>query len=138
MQPYFSNSTEAARGFRDLGRVWQRIGNRERGASLERESETLLKDLQVAMQRSTLHIGGETVLPTIAGAKEPFHIALQRDKSDPQWRSYRSWIEMLHSGLLSDKRINQVVDYRERHHEIILGMPMAYGYRTYEMAGFLS
>ena len=26
MQPYFSNSTEAARGFRDLGRVWEAIG----------------------------------------------------------------------------------------------------------------
>jgi len=138
MQPYFSNSIEAARGFRDLGRVWQKIGNRERGTLLEREAEALLRDLDRAMQRSTLTVGGETILPTIAGAKEPFHIALQRDKADPQWRSYRSWMEMLHSGLLTDERINQVVEYREQHHDIILGVPMAYGYRTYEMAGFLS
>ena len=105
---------------------------------LERESSALFRDLDVAMRRSTLHVDGETVLPTIAGAKEPFHVALARDKADPQWRSYRSWMEMLHSGLLSDERIAQVVDYRERHHDIILGVPMAYGYRTYEMAGFLS
>ena len=138
MQPYFSNSAEAARGFRDLSRVWQRIGNLERGLLLEREAEALLRDLETAMQRSTLQVDGETILPTIAGAKEPFHIVLQRDKADPQWRSYRSWMEMLHSGLLSQERIGQVVDYRERHHDIILGVPMAYGYRTYEMAGFLS
>lgn len=141
MQPYFSNSCEAARGFRDLGRVWQRIGDavlRARGAQLEEESKSLERDLNVAMQRSTLHVDGETVLPTIAGAKEPFHVVLQHDRSDPQYRSYRSWIEMLHSGLLSDERINQVVNYCERHHDIILGMPMAYGYQTFEMAGFLS
>lgn len=141
MQPYFSNSTEAARGFRDLGRVWQRMGDaalQARGAMLEQESRALLRDLDVAMRRSTLNVDGETILPTIAGAKEPFHIVLQHDRSDPQWRSYRSWMEMLHSGLLSDERIGQLVDYRERHHDIILGVPMAYGYRTYEMAGFLS
>ena len=138
MQPYFSNSFEAARGFRDLGRVWQRIGHSVRGQMLERESEALLHDLETAMQRSTLHVASETILPTIAGAKEPFHVVLDRDKADPQWRSYRSWMEMLHSGLMSDERINQAVDYRERHHDIILGVPMAYGYRTYEMAGFLS
>ena len=28
MQPYFSNSTEAARGFRDLGFVWEMIGKK--------------------------------------------------------------------------------------------------------------
>jgi len=141
MRPYFSNSCEAARGFRDLGRVWQRIGDpalHAYGAMLENESQAILRDLEVAMKRSTLTVVGETSLPTIAGAKEPFHIALQRDRSDPQWRSYRSWMEMLHSGLLDDDRIAQVVDYRERHHDIILGVPMAYGYRTYEMAGFLS
>ena len=141
MQPYFSNSCEAARGFRDLGLVWQRIGDpvlRARGVQLEQESKSLQRDLDVAMQRSTLHVDGETALPTIAGAKEPFHVVLQHDRSDPQYRSYRSWIEMLHSGLLSDERIDEVVDYCERHHDIILGMPMAYGYRTFEMAGFLS
>jgi len=138
MRPYFSNSLEAARGFRDLGRVWRRVGDPARGQMLEQESAALLRDIDLAMARSTLHRDGETILPTIAGAKEPFHIAVARDKSDPQYRSYRSWIEMMHSGLLSDERIDQTVDYCERHHDVILGVPMAYGYRTYEMAGFLS
>jgi hypothetical protein len=34
MQPYFGNSTEAARGFRDLGRVWQRLGHAARPISI--------------------------------------------------------------------------------------------------------
>ncbi len=73
MQPYFSNSTEAARGFRDLGRVWHKIGNPKRGLLLEREAEALLRDLETAMQRSTLQVDGETILPTIAGARAYRH-----------------------------------------------------------------
>jgi hypothetical protein len=34
MQPYFSNSTEAARGFRDLGRVWEKIGKQRKNSEL--------------------------------------------------------------------------------------------------------
>lgn len=138
MQPYFSNSAEAARGFRDLGRVWQRLGFAARGARLVEEAEAISADMQLAMQRSTLTLDGESIIPTIAGAKEPFHVVLQRDRSDPQWRSYRSWMEMLHSGLLTREQIDGIIDYRARHHDVVLGMPMAYGYRTGEMAGFLS
>jgi hypothetical protein len=138
MQPYFSNNTEAVRGFRDLGRVWQRIGEAEQGHRLVNESVELEKDLQTSIKRSTLLVEGKAILPTIAGAKEPFHVVMQRDRSDPQWRSYRSWMEMLHSGILNPEQIDGVIDYRTSHHDVILGVPMAYGYRTYEMAGFLS
>lgn len=138
MQPYFSNSAEAIRGFRDLGRVWQRIGDKARGEKLVAEADALAKDLQTSITRSTLIVDGEVIIPTIAGAKEPFHVIMQRDRSDPQWRSYRSWMEMLHSGMLTYNQDTNIIDYRGRHHDIMLGMPMAYGYRTYEMAGFLS
>ena len=32
MQPYLSNSTEAARGFEDLGAVWEKVGAEETSA----------------------------------------------------------------------------------------------------------
>ena len=96
MQPYFSNSTEAARGFRDLGQVWVKIGkdvNRAElvswGAQLIRESEELRADIEKAISRSLLHDDGETILPSIAGVKEPFHVVVPRDNTDPQYRSYR-------------------------------------------------
>src|SRR5262249_23715538 len=98
----------------------------------------LSADLQTAMQRSLLHVDGETILPAIAGAREPFHVVLQRDRADPQWRSYRSYMEMTYSGMLTPEQIATVIDYRTRHHDVVLGMPMAYGYNTGEMAGFLS
>ena len=145
MQPYFSNSTEAARGFRDLGLAWERIGKQtgdahltEWGRYLLRESEDLQNDIQTAISRSILQSQGKPVLPSIAGVKEPFHLAVPRDKDDPQFRSYRAYMEMLYSGNLTKEQVDMVVDYRANHHDLILGVPTAYGYDTGELAGFLS
>jgi hypothetical protein len=145
MQPYFSNSTEAARGFRDLGRVWTRIGKQTHSAELVKwgellvgESEQLQTDIQNAISRSLLHEGSETILPSIAGVKEPFHIAVPRDPTDPQFRSYRAYIEMMYSGLLTKEEVEEIVAYRRTHHDIILGVPTVYGFKTGALGGFLS
>lgn len=145
MQPYFSNSTEAARGFRELGEVWERLGRSTGDAALaawgqrlQREAAALNSDVQASIARSLLEVDGETIVPAIAGVREPFHVAVARDRSDPQYRSYRAYMEMLHSGLLDDDSIGRIVDYRARHHDSILGIPTAYGYNTGELVGFLS
>jgi hypothetical protein len=145
MQPYFSNSAEAARGFHDLGEVWARIGKRRKdvelmawGASLIREAGALQYDMQSAISKSLLKLDGETILPSIAGVTEPFHIVVPRDPSDPQFRSYRAYMEMLYSGLLTKEQVEFIVHYRARHHDIILGVPTAYGFKTGAMAGFLA
>ena len=94
VQPYFSNSTEAARGFRDLGRVWQRLGRVKNnnimeawGDKLVAEGAALRADLDVALKRSTLDDAGRPAIPAIAGAREPFHAAVTRDRLDPQHRA---------------------------------------------------
>jgi len=145
MQPYFSNSTEAARGFRDLGEVWAKIGARRKnaeltawGQSLVRESKELRSDIQTAISRSLLTEGSETILPSIAGVKEPFHVVVPRDPTDPQFRSYRAYMEMMYSGVLSQEQVERIVRYRWKHHDTILGVPTAYGYKTGAMATFLS
>ena len=65
-------------------------------------------------------------------------MAVARDKLDPQFRSYRAYMEMLYSGNLTEQQAKMVVDYRTNHHDIILGVPTAYGYKTADIAGFLS
>jgi hypothetical protein len=145
MQPYFSNSTEAARGFRDLGSVWEKIGKEKRdpeltawGERLVRESEELQNDIQTAISRSILQSEGRSVLPSIAGVKEPFHVVVPRDGTDPQFRSYRAYMEMMFSGLLTREQVKMIYEYRRDHHDLLLGVPTAYGYNTGEIAGFLS
>ncbi len=145
VQPYFSNSTEAARGFRDLGRVWRQLGRENRDAALaewgehlEAEGAALRRDIDAGLARSMLDDGGKPVIPAIAGAREPFHVAVSRDRLDPQHRTYRSYMEMLFSGSLTREQARTLIDYRARHHDSHLGIGTAYGYRTGELAGFLT
>ena len=145
MQPYFSNSAEAIRGFRDLGHVWQKLGRDNKdpqltawGDRLVRESEALRRDFRTALQRSLLKVNGETIIPSIAGVRQPFHVAVAADPLDPQYRSYRAYMEMLYSGILDKEEVSTIVRYRASHYDTILGIPTAYGYRTSELAGFLS
>ena len=77
-------------------------------------------------------------LPAIAGVTEPFHVAVERDKLDPQFRSYRAYMEMLYSGNLTHDQVETIVKYRATHHDIILGMPTVYGHNTHEWGGLLS
>jgi hypothetical protein len=145
MQPYFSNSTEAERGFRDLGAVWESVGQTTHrseltawGRRLQAESCALGRDLQRAIERSILTNTEPPCLPAIAGVKEPFHIAVARDKLDPQFRSYRAYMEMLYSGNLTREQAAMIFKYRAAHHDLLLGIPTCYGYNTHELAGFLS
>ena len=145
MQPYFSNSAEAARGFDELGAVWERVGNAERqpelaawGKTLRQEARALTANLQLAISRSMLINTAPPCLPAIAGVREPFHVAVAKDKLDPQFRSYRAYMEMLYSGVLNREQVETVFRYRSAHHDILLGLPTCYGYNTHEVAGFLT
>jgi hypothetical protein len=145
MQPYFSNAAEMARGLREIGEAWKIAGGRAQdeklvawGDQLLEEGRALMKDLQAGMERSFRRDLQPPFLPAIAGVKEPFHVAVARDALDPQFRSYRAFMEMLYSGLLTEEQVKTIVNYRGAHHDIILGVPTAYGYSTGELAGFLS
>lgn len=145
VQPYFANSAEAARGFHDLGQAWESIGRSgadaaliEWGQRLQREAAALRADLATAIARSTLVRDGEHIIPSIAGVTEPEHVVVPRDPLDPQYRGYRAYMELLHSGLLTREQIASICDYRSRHFDVLLGVPTAYAYNTKEMAGFLA
>ena len=145
MCPYFSNSTEAARGFGDLGEVWERVGRQKNlperiawGQKLRQEGRALAEDVQTSIGRSILADTTPPCLPAIAGVKEPFHVAVARDKLDPLFRSYRPYMEMLYSGNLTRDQVKMIVDYRAAHRDIVLGVPTCYGFNTHELAGFLS
>lgn len=101
-------------------------------------SQELRADIETAISRSILTIDGEKILPSIAGVKEPFHIAVQCDQNDPQYRPYRAYMEMLYSGSLSAENSKLTFDYLSAHHDFILGMPTAYGYNIGDLAGFLA
>src|ERR1041385_5945227 len=144
MRPYLSNSTEAARGLRELGAAWECSGARSgdatllsRGKELLAEAEELERDVRRAIDRSLLAEPSPPCPPASAGAKEPFHVAVARDPLDPRFRSYRAWMEMLYSGDLRREDVLAIVRYRTARRDTLLGIPTAYGYGSREMAPFL-
>jgi len=145
VQPYFANSTEASRGWAEIGAVWERVGHRRHqtnlvswGQQLQQESRALDQDVQTAIQRSMIPQTTPPCLPAIAGAREPFHVAVAKDKLDPQFRAYRAYAEMLYSGNLTRDEVSTIVNYRAAHHDVILGIPTVYGFATHEWGGFLA
>jgi hypothetical protein len=153
LRPYLSNSAEAVRGFRDIGAVWEALAAergdealRSRGSLLVAESAAMLDDLVAAIDATMMESEGMRALPVIAGEREPFDVAVKRDAHDPQFRAYRANMELLFSGILDRSVVETIVAYREARHDIVLGVPTAYGYdadgkggfHSGEMAGFLS
>ncbi|MHA7133617.1 hypothetical protein [Oerskovia turbata] len=153
LRPYLSNSSEAARGFADLGAVWREIGRRDGstdlrdyGEALQFEAARLREDLWRAIDRSLITTVEPPCLPLIAGAPAPFLEAVLADKDDPQFRSYRGAVETLFSGNLPRSAVETIVRYRAAHRDLVLGVPMAYSFHRVdelggngsEMAGFLS
>jgi hypothetical protein len=146
MQPYLSNAAEMVRGLQEMGEAWRAAGERNpergdlrgRGAAMIEETAAVRRDLNGAIERSTFRNLRPPFLPAIAGVEEPFDVACLRDPSDPQFRSYRAFMELLHSGVLTKDQVKTIVAYRGAHHDIILGVPTAYGYNTHELAGFLT
>ena len=153
LQPYLSNNAEAARGIGDLAEVWRRVGrdrrDPERGArgeELQAAAAGIDQDLQLAMSRSLRTDLNPAWLPVIAGADVAFTDAVGADVLDPQFRAYRANAELLFSGRLSRDQVRTIVDYREAHRDIVLGVPVAYGFgngpeaqdNAAELAGFLS
>jgi hypothetical protein len=145
MQPYLSNSTEAARGFQDLGEVWiaaaHATSNPELGQwgrTLVREAAALRADIARSIERSILQVQGKPMLPAIAGVREPFDRAIAKDRADPQFRSYRAYSEMLFSGILSPDNTRLITDYRASHRDLVLGLPTVYGPGSFELGSFLA
>ena len=138
--PYYSNSTEACRGFYDLGRAWIEIGKEisrkelvEKGEELIREAGALKKDILLSIERSILYNFDPPHLPGVAGAKEPYDITR---KSEP-WTKVgiingRCYCEMLYSGILPKWMVEMIIRYQRKHNGTILGIPAGGG----EMHGF--
>lgn len=127
-QPYFSNSTEAWRGFRDLGQVWIRIGEEldrpalvARGQTLFDEAASLREDIHAAVERSTIHTTDPPCIPTIAGYKIlPYN--QEKGRAPGAFFPTRTYSEMLHSGVLKKQTVEAILRYCSAHRGIWLGV----------------
>lgn len=110
-QPYFSNSTEAWRGLRDLGRVVARLEGRDSDVAkrLLGAADELAEAIPKAIERSWIERGGLRRLPLIAGSPRLHREAPYRSCPE-SFDENRVFSEMFASGLLSRDIVRALVD----------------------------
>lgn len=127
-QPYFSNSTQTWRGFRDLGRMWVDIGSRRKdealiakGNTLIQESELLAVDIFNALETSLLYDRGGAFLPPIAGSKLYYYDYPYRTVPD-SFDDNRVWCEMMYSGIVPKKFVDIILKDAAVHNGMRMGI----------------
>ncbi|MFT4029603.1 MAG: hypothetical protein QM675_06980 [Protaetiibacter sp.] len=123
-RPYWNNTAEGWRGFRDLGRVLERLGRPLGdidGAGLLRDAERLRTDLGRAIGRSILRDRDLPYLPTFAGGTE-YHIDFPYRATPQSFDDNRVWTELLGSGITDKATVELVTDYLAAHSGSTLGI----------------
>lgn len=127
-RPYFSNSTEAWRGFRDSGDMWKSIGRRaknsvweSRGNDLLKEAEELRQDIVTSLERSTRMDRSGAFLPSIAGSKLFYYDYPYRSTPD-SFDDNRVWCEMMHSGVVPKKYVQILMESGSEYNGMKLGI----------------
>lgn len=126
--PYFSNSTEAWRGLRDIGRTWQMLGEKtgntewiKHGDALEKEAAELHEDILHALAESVLRDRGADFLPAIAGSKEYYYDYPYRSCPEA-FDDNRVWCEMMHSGMVPKEYVDMILRDARIHNGMKLGI----------------
>lgn len=136
-RPYFSNSTEAWRAFRDLGRMWADIGSHRndnakiaKGEALIQEAKSLADDISTALEKSVLYDRGGPFLPSIAGSKLYYYDYPYRSTPD-SFDDNRVWCEMMHSGIVPKPYVDIILKDAAVHNGMKMGI---FGNRLHAVA----
>ena len=114
-RPYFANSTEAWRGLRDIGQVFEQAGRLlgeetlvTQGRALAEEAAFLAGDIERAIDRSWVDRDGIRTLPLIAGS-EKLHFDAPYRSCPESFDENRVFSEMLYSGILDSDTVGAIV-----------------------------
>ena len=111
MVPFYGNSTEAARGFRDIGRAWTKTNVAERkewGLTLQKAAAALEEDIQTSINRSMDKQAMPPCIPAIAGGQLPDEVVAKVNL--PPGMSDRAYSDQLFSGKLTREQVELTKD----------------------------
>lgn len=126
--PYFANNAFAARGFKDLARVWPEINRSQRakaGQSAEEwraRSKTLQDAVVASVERNIRHEKKPPYIGTFPGTRLTFWESLQKERPSPQGWAHRAYAELLQADILPPKLANLVIDCMQAYGATTLGV----------------
>jgi hypothetical protein len=126
-QPYFANSAFAARGFRDLGRVWTQIYG-SRGESPKQASDwatrsRLLEQATIkGIEKSTRSDMKPPYVSPLPGTKLTFRESMAQEHPSPQQWPHRLYAELVQADVLPPEMANGVIDCMRAYGATTLGV----------------
>jgi hypothetical protein len=147
-QPYYANSAFAARGFKDLAKVWMQLS---RGSSTQgmkplaqdwlQRSEMLRDRTVTRIERDMQKDKSPPYIGIFPGTKLSFRESLETEKPSPQQWPHRPYCELLQADILPSTLANLVIDCMRAHGATTLGVVSnvwRFGPQGREILGFIS
>jgi len=147
-KPYYANSAFAARGFKDLARVWTQLGRANSTPAMQTRADQWLKRSKT-LQDQTIksieqNIQRDKAPPYIGifpGTTLTFRESLEKQKPSPQQWPHRPYAELLQADILPPNLANLVIDCMRAHGATTLGVVAnvwRFGPEGREILGFIS
>jgi hypothetical protein len=125
--PYFANNAFAARGLRDLSRVWNLLSapnvqvTQQSGAWRSR-SKSLQDAVIASIEKNTMRDKTPPYIGPYAGAVGTFWESMQSEHPSPQQWPHRAYAELLHADVLPPELANLVIDCMRAYGGTTLGV----------------
>ncbi|PYV46831.1 MAG: Tat pathway signal protein [Acidobacteria bacterium] len=125
--PYYANNAFAARGLRDLSRVWNSIAEQssragKQAAAWELRSKVLQDAVVASIEKNIRHDMTPPYIGTYAGATGTFWESMQKERPSPQQWPHRPYAELLQADMLSEDLSNLIIDCMRAYGGTTLGV----------------
>lgn len=124
--PYFANSAFAARGFKDLANVWQKIKPKTDSGAMASDwlrRSKVLHDAVVASIRNNIRSDMQPpYIGTYPGTKLTVWESMEKERPSPQQWAHRPYTELLHADMLPADLANLVIDCMRAYGGTTLGI----------------
>jgi hypothetical protein len=147
-QPYYANSAFAARGFKDLAKVWMQLGRISSTPGMQPLAQDWLKRSEMLRDRTVKSIERNVqkdksppYIGLFPGTNLTFRESLEKEKPSPQQWPHRPYSELLQADILPSNLANLVIDCMRAHGATTLGVVSnvgRFGPQGREILGFIS
>lgn len=122
-KPYFANSAFAARGLKDIGRVWPESGGGAKIAQDWLRRAKVLQDATVASMEKTVRRDlNPPYIGPLPGTKLTFRESMEQERPSPQQWPHRPYAELLQADVLPANLANTVIDCMRAYGATTLGV----------------
>ena len=110
-KPYFANAAMTVRGWRELAKLWRRLGlSSDRAEEWEKRSRQLQKTLTASVEKNTRHDKTPPYVGPLPGTTMTFMESIEKERPSEQGWPHRAYTELVHADVLPEQQANLVLD----------------------------